>query len=55
MTKIFRPFFLAAFAASLTISTPLRAAIPPAENLLPSDTLFILTVPDCNATMDDVE
>jgi hypothetical protein len=49
MTKIFRPFFLAAFAASLTISTPLRAAIPPAENLLPSDTLFILTVPDCNA------
>ena len=24
-----------------------RAAIPPAENLLPSDTLFVLAIPDC--------
>src|SRR5436309_2296468 len=24
-----------------------RAAIPPAEKILPSDTLFVLTIPDC--------
>ena len=36
-----------AFLFALTCSIPLRAAIPPAENLLPSDTLFFLTVPDC--------
>jgi hypothetical protein len=35
------------FAASLTIVTSLHAAIPPAENLLPSDTLFVVTAPDC--------
>ena len=33
----------------LTIAVTLRAAIPPAENLLPSDTLFMFTVPDCAA------
>jgi hypothetical protein len=44
--KIFRPIFLAAFAASLTFATSIRAAIPPAENLLPSDTLLLVTVPD---------
>ena len=48
-TKILRPVFLAAFAASLTFATSTRAAIPPAENLLPADTLFFLTVPDCAA------
>lgn len=48
-TKTFRPFFLAAFAASLAFTVSLRAAIPPAENLLPSDTLFVVTVPDCTA------
>ena len=48
-TKILRPVFLAAFAASLTFTNSLRAAIPPAENLLPSDTLFFLTIPDCAA------
>ena len=48
-TKTLRPIFLAAFAASLTFTASLRAAIPPAENLLPSDTLFVVTVPDCGA------
>jgi len=47
--KILRPIFLAAFAAALTFTASLRAAIPPLENLLPSDTLFFLTVPDCAA------
>src|SRR5471030_1265815 len=45
--KIFLRIFLAAFTASLTFATSIRAAIPPAENLLPSDTLFLLTAPDC--------
>ena len=48
-TKTVRPFFLAAFAASLTFATPLRAAIAPAENLLPADTLAFFTVPDTTA------
>jgi hypothetical protein len=47
MAKTFRSIFLAAFAASLTFVISLRAAIPPAENLLPADTLFVLTAPDC--------
>jgi len=34
---------------SLTFTATLRAAIPPAENLLPADTLFFVTVPDCAA------
>jgi hypothetical protein len=46
-TKNFRPIFFAAFAASLTFAASLCAAIPPAENLLPSDTLFVVTAPDC--------
>jgi hypothetical protein len=33
----------------LTAATLLRAAIPPAENLLPTDTIAFFTVPDCNA------
>ncbi len=41
------PLFLAAFIAALT--PDLRAAIPPAEKLLPSDTLFVVTAPDCSA------
>jgi hypothetical protein len=48
-TKMLHPLFLAAFAASLTFATSTRAAIPPAENLLPADTLFLFTVPDCAA------
>ena len=52
-TKILRPSFLAAFAATLTFATSTRAAIPPAENLLPSDTLFVLTIPDCTALRTD--
>jgi hypothetical protein len=47
--KILRPLFLAAFAATLTFATAARAAIAPAENLLPSDTLGFFTVPDCAA------
>ena len=47
--KFFRPLFLAAFAASLTFFSSLRAAIPPAENLLPADTLFLVTAPDFTA------
>jgi hypothetical protein len=42
----FRPIFAAAF---LTIAAPIFAAIPPAENLLPSDTLLVVTAPDCTA------
>ena len=38
--------FSATLAAVLTLATPVRAAIPPAENLLPSDTLLLITVPD---------
>jgi len=45
-TKILRPFCLAAFAATLTCATSLHAAIAPAENLLPADTLAFFTVPD---------
>jgi hypothetical protein len=40
---------LAAWLALLTLAAPLQAAIPPAEDLLPSDTFFVLTVPDCGA------
>ncbi|HEY2329433.1 MAG TPA: hypothetical protein VGI63_06425, partial [Verrucomicrobiae bacterium] len=39
--------FLATFAAALTFTTTLGAAIPPAENLLPADTLLLVTTPDC--------
>ncbi len=35
-----------ALAALLALATPVRAAIPPAENLLPADTLLLITVPD---------
>jgi len=38
-----------ALLLSLAFTAFLRAAIPPAENLLPSDTLFLLAVPDCAA------
>ena len=37
------------FAALLTLATPVNAAIPPVENLLPADTLFLLEAPDCAA------
>jgi hypothetical protein len=49
MTKNLRPLFLAVFVASLICTASLRAAIPPAENLLPADTLFVVTAPDCTA------
>src|SRR5471030_340462 len=47
--NFFRPIFLAAIVVSQTFGNSIRAAIPPAENLLPSDTLFLLTAPDCAA------
>jgi len=34
--------------AAFSLALRLHAAIPPAENLLPSDTLFLLTAPDCH-------
>jgi hypothetical protein len=39
-------FFPATLAAVLTCTTPVPAAIPPAENLLPVDTLLLISVPD---------
>ena len=43
MKKLLSVLLLLAFTAFL------RAAVPPAENLLPADTLFFLTIPDCTA------
>ena len=40
---------LSAVGVFLGTATLLRAAITPAENLLPADTLAFFTVPDCNA------
>jgi hypothetical protein len=40
---------LGAVAFFLTCAIVASAAIPPAENLLPADTLAFFTVPDCNA------
>jgi len=47
LIRTLRPLFLAAFIAALT--PDLRAAIPPAEKLLPTDTLLVVTAPDCSA------
>jgi hypothetical protein len=46
-------FFSATLAALLTLATPVGAAIPLAENLLPSDTLLIITVPDFSTLRAD--
>jgi hypothetical protein len=40
---------LAACAAFFLLVTSIFAALPPAENLLPADTLMVLTVPDWSA------
>jgi hypothetical protein len=45
-TKFLCLFTAAAFLAT---SSLVRAAVPPAENLLPADTFLFFTVPDCNA------
>ena len=37
-----------AIAIAILATPLLRAAIPPAENLIPADTLAFFTVPDCN-------
>jgi len=41
-----RRFWPALLLVPLLSAAPLRAAMPAAENLLPADTLFVLTVPD---------
>ena len=46
ITKILR---FSAVTICLATSFSLRAAVAPAENLLPADTLGFFTVPDCNA------
>jgi len=38
--------FAATLAGLLAMAAPVRAAIPPAESLLPADTLLLITVPD---------
>ena len=47
MSKHFRSLW--ATFLILAATTLAHAAIPPAENLLPADTLFLLDVPDCAA------
>ncbi len=42
-------FFSATLAAWLTLAMTVCAAIPSAENLLPSDTLLVISVPDFSA------
>jgi hypothetical protein len=48
--RLFRPCAIVCVAAAavtfFTSATPMLAAIPPAENLLPADTLFLATAPD---------
>ncbi len=49
-TKSLRPFTTTLLATFLLAGTgAVRAAIPPAENLLPSDTYGFFTMPDCAA------
>ena len=48
MTTNFLRLFTA--ASILTVATFVRAAVPPAENLLPADTLLLVTAPDFAAT-----
>ncbi|MFZ0826910.1 MAG: hypothetical protein WAO02_05765 [Verrucomicrobiia bacterium] len=52
-TSTFRPrprpapaIFTVLLAAGFTLATAVSAAIPPAESLLPQDTLLLITVPD---------
>jgi hypothetical protein len=44
--------FPALLAGLLALAAPVRAAIPPAENLLPADTLLVVTVPDFGKLRD---
>ena len=37
---------LASLCAALVLALPASAAVPPAEKLLPADTLVVLTIPD---------
>jgi len=49
MIKHFSACFVATMAIGFSLAAPLRAAIPPAENLLPADTLLVVTALDCAA------
>ncbi|MDR3378515.1 MAG: hypothetical protein P4M10_07505 [Verrucomicrobiae bacterium] len=51
ITKLLCPALAALFLAVM----PVRAAIPPAENLLPTDTLAFFAVPDCAAARTDAK
>ena len=42
--------FLACFLVAFALVRPLAAAVPPAEKLLPADTLAVLTIPDWDQT-----
>ena len=46
------PSFSIAFTALLAFAVSVRAAIPPAESLLPADTLLVVTVPDFGKLRD---
>ena len=50
MTTKFLRLFTA--ACLLTVATFVRAAVPPAENLLPADTLLLVTAPDFAAARE---
>jgi len=47
--KLFRSVPVLALTATLALALPGRAAVPPAEKLLPADTLAVLSIPDFNA------
>lgn len=44
--KLHQPLTCLGIAFALMLAVPVRAAVPPAEKLLPADTLVVLTVPD---------
>lgn len=48
--KLHQPPACLGVAFALLLALPVRAAIPPAEKLLPADTLVVLTVPDWDKT-----
>jgi len=47
--RTLRPIYIAVLAGLLATAAAVRAAIPPAESLLPADTLVFFSVPDCTA------
>lgn len=51
MKRIVSPCYLVTLAA-LCITTSIHAAVPPAEKILPDDTLVMMTVPDLGVTRE---